>query len=112
MTRAGFRRRLARLERPRRTEDAMRRELERLEQLHPLIEPDFAAMTDDELDDFLLGRRDERSPCARILKLREILKTPEQRAEEERQRARFDAMTNEELDAWLEGYRERCRTGG
>lgn len=112
MTRHRLLARIAKLERPRQSRNALRRELERLEQQHPLIEPDFSAMTDNQLDDFFRENRNERSPWARILKLREALKTPAERAAEERQRARFEAMTDEELDAWLESYRERCRTGG
>lgn len=112
MTRHRLLARIAKLERPRRSQDALRRELEELERLHPLIQPDFSSMTDDELDDFHRENRNERSPWRRILELREALKTPEERAAEERQRARFDAMTDEELDHWYEAYCERCRTTG
>ena len=112
MTRHRLLARIAKLERPRQSRNALRRELERLEQQHPLIEPDFSAMTDDQLDDFFRENRNERSPWRRIVELRELLRTPKERAEDERRRARFDAMSDEELDAWLEGYRERCRTGG
>lgn len=103
MTRARLHARLRRIERPRQSRNALQRELERLERDHPLVEPDFAAMTDDELDAFFVESRSDRSPESRILYLREALKTPAERAEDARQKAMFDAMSNEELDAWLEG---------
>lgn len=109
MTRAGLHARLRRLEHPRRGKDALRRELEKLEREHPLVEPDFARMTDDELDAFFLESRDDRSPQSRILYLREALKTPAERAEDARQKAMFDAMTDQELDTWLEGRLAVCQ---
>lgn len=111
MTRAGLVARLRRLERPRTGRDAMRRELERLERLYPPTRPDFESMTDEQLDDYLAEMCSYNSPHARIAELREALKTPEEKAADKRRSAEFAAMSDEQLDEWLQRYQEQSRTG-
>lgn len=109
--RASLLARLRRLERPRGSNGALRRELERLERLHPPVKPDFDSMTNEQLDDYLLLHSfgSGKGPIARMHELRQLLRSPEEVAEDERRGAMFDAMSDEELDAWLAG---RCRTSG
>lgn len=111
MTRAGFLARLRRLERPRRTQDAMRQELERLERLYPPLSPgEIEALTNEQLDDMLTSMASERSPRARIGEIREQLMTPAERALRDELRAKVMVMTPEQQEAELEAMLNRERT--
>lgn len=102
--------RIRRLEQPRRKRTTLRQELEELERLYPpMTREQIEALTDEQLDHFLdlhMAKRDG-GPIARMLELRELLRSPEEVAEDERRRAQFEAMTLEELENW---FAEHCRT--
>ena len=96
---------LHRLETPAPDRARLQAELDRLRgEVAASGPPDFAAMTDAELEDQLWGASG-RDPWARIAALEHQLETPAQRREREReeaeQRARFAAMTDQELEAEL-----------
>jgi hypothetical protein len=103
--------RLAKLEGPRRSNDAMRAELEALEARYPylarvLSEEEVEAMSDEAIDDLFGVLAAETGPADRVRELRELLRTPAERAELRAHTAWLDSLTSEELDQAVAGELE------
>ena len=96
--------RLAKLEGPRRDRAALRRELEELERRYAeLSEEDIAAMSDEEMDRWFTLFAAEDGPLVRRAELRELLKTPQQRARDAKFRQWLDGLTDQQLADALAG---------
>lgn len=100
--RAGLLARLRRLERPNSSRSALQRELADLEHRYPYpTREEIPTMSDEEMDDFFRKASAEAGPWARIHEIKELLRTPAERAELEREVARVSALTMDELEAEL-----------
>ena len=110
-SRAGLLARLRRLERPSGSRAALERELEELQRRYasPTLS-EIHHMTDEQLDDYFRMESAEDGPWQRVAEIKELLRTPAERAELERESTRLSALSMDELEAELRALLNREAT--